>query len=99
MINLFISRGRRETDYTLILQQEGNTQWFLPDQWIFRHLPPPPPYMSPAGSLQAINPNALHVVNCIDSDSSDDDEDDSRSRIRSSIIIMNRQHSNLPTNI
>ena len=55
--------------------------------------------MSPAGSLQAINPNALHVVNCVDSDSSDDDEDDSRSRIRSSIIIMNRQHANLPTNI
>ncbi|KAE9553303.1 hypothetical protein FO519_003469 [Halicephalobus sp. NKZ332] len=94
--------GRREADYTLIMQQEGTNQWFLPEQWIFRHLPPPPPYMSPAGSLQAINPNSLHIVDCIDSDSelSSDEEGGNRSRpLRSSVIIMNRQISDLPTNL
>uniref|UniRef100_A0AC34Q1J7 Uncharacterized protein n=1 Tax=Panagrolaimus sp. JU765 TaxID=591449 RepID=A0AC34Q1J7_9BILA len=79
--------NRRDTDYALILQNETTNQWFSPDQWIFRHLPPPPPYMSPANSTQEIN----QQIDCIEStDSSSDDE---RHNPRP-VIIMIRESSN-----
>lgn len=93
MTSIFFS-SRRDGDYSLITQPDGSLQWHFSDQWIFRYLPPPPPYRSPAPSLQNINQHTCQVLDCIDdssSESSSDDEECHRNPPRSNIVVMLRQ--------
>uniref|UniRef100_A0A7E4VH14 G_PROTEIN_RECEP_F1_2 domain-containing protein n=1 Tax=Panagrellus redivivus TaxID=6233 RepID=A0A7E4VH14_PANRE len=74
----------RDVDYSLITQQDG-TSWLFPAPWIFGHLPPPPPYMSPSTSTVRVPRRRPYRV-CRDgsSDSSSEDEDLSETSVQQS---------------
>ncbi|KAH7729215.1 Protein F55D10.4 [Aphelenchoides avenae] len=45
--------SRSDVEYSAMLQQDP-ANWFLPEHWLLRHVPPPPPYVSPSISSESI---------------------------------------------